>query len=178
MSSTDQKAAAQTQYQSGKEAFERGRYRQSVQYLEKAVSLAERTSRLGGEAQIWLVTAYQANGQLKEAIALCQQLTRHPDYETAKQGKRLLYILEAPRLQTRPDWLTQIPDLSQLTDGEAQLPNLAGRTVTKKARSPRKTAAPAPEPIDWSQVNTRDNRFVWVALVGILLILGSLVWLS
>ncbi|MEB3359631.1 MAG: hypothetical protein VKK04_23095 [Synechococcales bacterium] len=178
MNSTDQKAAAQAQYQAGKETFERGRYRESVQHLEKAVGLVERTSRLGGEAQIWLVTAYQANGQVKEAIALCQQLTRHPDPETAKQGRRLLYILEAPRLQTRADWLTQIPDLSQIAEGEGQLPELGGRVANKKARSPRKSEPSLPEPIDWSQVNTRDNRFIWVALFGILAILGSLLGLS
>jgi len=107
---------AKVQYQAGKEAFERGRYRQSVQHLEKAVSLVFHNSPLGGEIQIWLVTAYEAAGQMTEAIELCEKVAKHPDLDTRKQGSRLLYILKAPRLRTRPEWLTQIPDLSQLDD--------------------------------------------------------------
>ncbi|MGA9380278.1 MAG: hypothetical protein WBV73_16055, partial [Phormidium sp.] len=33
-----------------------------------------------------------------------------------------------------------------------------------------------PEPVDLSQVNTKDNRFIWVALIAIVLILSGLVW--
>ncbi|NEQ28041.1 MAG: hypothetical protein F6K28_55440, partial [Microcoleus sp. SIO2G3] len=95
---TENLQVAQTQYQAGKTAFERGDYRQSVQALEKAVSLVARNTRVGGEMQFWLVTAYQAAEQQQEAIALCEQLTRHPDLQTRQQAKRLLYILKAPRL--------------------------------------------------------------------------------
>jgi hypothetical protein len=33
-----------------------------------------------------------------------------------------------------------------------------------------------PEPVDLTQVNTRDNRFIWVALITIGLTLGGLIW--
>jgi hypothetical protein len=37
---------------------------------------------------------------------------------------------------------------------------------------------PEPEPIFPSQINARDNGFVWVALIGVELVLGGLWWLS
>jgi hypothetical protein len=37
---------------------------------------------------------------------------------------------------------------------------------------------PEPEPIDPSQINTRDNGFLWVALAGVVLVLGGLWWLA
>jgi tetratricopeptide (TPR) repeat protein len=164
---------AKTQYQAGKQAFERGAYRQSVECFEKAVALANPNSQLGGEMQTWLVTAYQASGQLTEAIGLCERLSQHPDLKTRKQGTRLLYVLKAPKLKTRPEWLTQIPDLSTLNEaGENQL--------SSRYRPPTSRPKPKPEsePVDLSQVNTQDNRFIWVALIAIGLVVGGLVWLS
>jgi hypothetical protein len=163
-----------TEYQTGTAAFERGDYRQSVQHLEKANSLVTRNSRLGGEIQIWLVTAYEAAGKTTEAIALCKQLRHHPDPQTSKQSRRLLYIMEAPQLSRRPEWLTEIPDLTTLADSEAEFrrgSNLKGATKTPQKR-------PEPEPIDLSQVNTKDNLFIWVALIAIGLTLGGLAWFS
>ena len=103
-----------SQYQAGKVAFERGQYRESVQHLEKASALVARNSRLGGEVQIWLVTALEAAGQTTDAIALCEQLKRHPDLETSKQARSLLYILQAPQLKRPDQWMTQIPDLATI----------------------------------------------------------------
>lgn len=164
------------QYQSGKAAFERGDYRQSVQCLEKAVNLTNRNSRLGGEIQIWLVTAYEAAEQREEAIALCEQLTRHPDLDTRKQGSQLLYILRAPRLKTRPEWLTQIPDLAALETSDR---NTKGAYTPPTQRSARaKSVEPNLDPIDLSQVNTKDNRFIGIALIAIALIVTYLLWLS
>jgi tetratricopeptide (TPR) repeat protein len=168
---------AQTQYQAGKDAFERGQYRQSVQYLEKAVSLSDRGSRLGGEMQIWLVTAYEAAGQQQASIDLCEQVSRHPDYKIRKQGSRLLYILKAPRLKIRPEWLTEIPDLTGLEEGDRDIKGSSQYQTATKRPSRLKPKIPA-EPIDLSQVNTQDNRFVWVALGAIILTLAGLFWLS
>lgn len=160
------------QYQAGKAAFERGQYRESVQHLEKASALVKRNSRLGGEVQIWLVTAYEAAGQTQEAISLCEQLKRHPDVETSKQGKRLLYILQAPQLKRPDEWMTQIPDLGAVADNENQM-RLGSATTTSKRHQQQ-----MPEPLDISQVNTRDNRFIWAALIAIALTLAGLIWWS
>lgn len=163
-----------TEYQAGKSAFEGGQYRQSVQHLEKASALVDRNSRLGGEVLLWLVTAYEAADRKKEAIALCKQLDRHPSIETRKQSRRLLYILEAPQLNRRPEWLTQIPDLGAIGDNETKS-RLGNPTSSVKSPPPSR---PQTEPVDLGQVNTKDNLFIWVALIAAVLTLGGLLWLS
>ncbi len=177
--SDEQLAKAQQLYQTGKAAFERGFYRQSVESLEKANGLVNRTSRLGGEVQMWLVNAYQANGQQQQAIALCKRVSRHPDYNTAKQGKRLLYILEAPKLKSRPEWMITIPDLGSLDEAEgSSLVQKYAANQPKKRRSPPSKPNEAPVPLDPSQINTKDNGFVWIALLITIATLGSLFLLS
>ncbi len=163
-----------TEYQAGKAAFERGQYRHSVQCLEKAAALVDRNSRLGGEVQIWLVTAYEAAGQRQEAIGLCTQLQNHPSYETRKQSRRLRYILEAPQLKRPAEWMTQIPDLASLPDNVAE--TRLGRAAAPVKSKPRQPTQP--EPVDLSQVNTKDNLFIWVALGAIAITLAGLWWLS
>lgn len=164
---------AKADYQAGKAAFERGDYRKAVQSLESAKALASLTSRFGGDVQIWLVTAYEAIGQRSDALALCREVSRHPDLEIRKQGSRLLYILEAPRLSTRPEWLTQIPDLTALGDNDAR-DRLTATTIAP-AKQPEKPAFQLEDVVDPRQVNTQ-NRFLWVALVIGLLVLGGLLW--
>lgn len=176
--SSEQLDLATTEYEIGKYAFERGDYRKSVQYLERASALADSGSRFGGEVQIWLVTAYEAAGQRSEAIALCQKISRHPDIKTRQQGKRLLYILEAPKLQTRPEWLTEIPDLSKLSDSEAKDNRGVSKFGSATPPKSQKSRPAIPEPVDLSQVNTKDNLFIWVALIAAALIVGGLVWVS
>lgn len=176
--SSENQDTIQAEYQAGRSAFERGDYRKSVRHLETANTLVDPTSRLGGEVQIWLVTAYEAAGQRTEALNLCRAVSRHPDWQTRKQGKRLLYILEAPKLKTRPEWLTQIPDLTALSDSSAQDRKGASTYAsTATAKRPPKPQ-PLPEPPDPTQVNTQDNWFIWVALIVAILTLGSLLWLS
>lgn len=167
---TDSLEIATKEYQAGIAAFERGQYRESVDRLEKANALTAQNSRLGGKIQIWLVTAYEAAGQRAEAIALCEQLKRHPDSETSKQGKRLLYIMQAPQLKRPTEWMTQIPDLAAIADNESQTRIGSGNN---KPKQPQQI-----EPVDLSQVNTQDNRFIWVSLIAIGLLLVGLLWIA
>lgn len=159
-------------YQAGKEALERGEYRLSVQYLEAAKDLVVATSRNGGEVQIWLVTAYQAANMLTEAICLCENLSNHPNLETRQQAKRLLYIIKAPKLSRPKEWMSEIPDL---TGTESDKPKYVTVKKPDRANSNQNRVT---ESIDLSQVNTEDNRFVWFALLIILLTAIGLVWLN
>jgi len=162
-----------TAYANGRAAFEHGRYRESVEWFVKAIALVNRNSQIGGEMQMWLVSAYEAVGQSQEAITLCRQLQHHAHWETRQQSKRLLYILEAPKLQKKTEWLTQIPDLSTVSE-----PDQRDRLVVGNfTRSVPKTKTD-PDPIDLSQVDTKESNLVWVALVGLLVVLGGLVWLG
>ena len=158
------------QYQAGKEALERGQYRRSVEFLEVASQLVVPSSRLGGEVQMWLVTAYQAAGRTKDAIALCRKLTKHPHLDIRKQGKDVLYILEAPQLKRPQEWMTQIPDLTKASES-----NFSYRQGTGTVK---KSPPAANQPLDLIEVETEDNRFILVALLAVLLILGGVIWLS
>ena len=176
---TEQRDLAQREYQAGKAAFERGDYQQAVKFLERSNALIESGSKLGGEMQIWLVTAYEAAGRTTEALNLCRKASKHPDLTTRKQGKRLLYILEAPRLKSRPEWLTEIPDLATIEKNESDRD--FGRSKFAPTAPPKrieKKRPIVPEEIDLSQVNTKDNGFIWVALVAGVTIVAGLVWLS
>lgn len=173
----DTRDRAKTHYAQGQAAFERGSYREAVEHFEAAVTLAKAATPLGGEIQTWLVNAYSAVGKQQQAVALCQALARHPDLDTRKQGKNLLYILQAPQLQRPTNWMTEIPDLDAISEGGGK--NLGtsayGTATTSKLRSRPKPEDP---PIDPSLINTKDNGFLWVALVGVALVLGGLLWLS
>ncbi|PPT09345.1 hypothetical protein CKA32_003207 [Geitlerinema sp. FC II] len=173
MSTPDRTELARIRYETAKEIFERGQYREAVSLLENACVLVDRGTPLGGEIQIWLVTAHQAVGDLKSAVSLCRKLSRHPHLTTRQQSRRLLAILEAPRLAMRPEWNVNIPDLSNLEESVASDRKGSSRPLKRKPRP-----LPAPQPIDPSQINTQDNRFVWVALLASLAILSSLLWLA
>ncbi len=172
-SSADQTASVLAAFERGKVAFERGDYRQSIQYLEQAQAQGDRRSRLGGTVQVWLVTAYEAAGQQDAAIALCRQVSRHPDHTVRTQAKRLLYILEAPRLQIRPEWTTPIPDLTNLSDNAGYGTRGASQFVPKTTRKEKsKPLFELPEPLP--PEIPRDNQFIGLALGVTVLTLGSL----
>lgn len=164
----------QTSYQAGQFAFEQGRYRESVQYLEQALQGTEANTRLGGEIQIWLVTALEASGKRQDAIALCKQLTRHPNIATRQQARRLLEVLEAPQLYIDPEGFVKIPDLDHLdVQGNSRTQNNSVATV-------RSIPKPPVSPIvnSGDGVETRDNQFLGIALIIVLLVSGGLIWVS
>lgn len=168
---TESLEIAKNRYLAGKIAFENGQYREAVDNLEKAIALLAKNTRFAGEVDIWLVNAYEAAGRSEEAIALCQQLTRHPHYETRSQAKRLVYILKAPKLKRPKEWMTEIPDFGSISENESKT------VITAKPKT-TKPKSQEPEYIDLSQVNTKDNRFIWVALIAAALTISYLVWLS
>lgn len=174
-SNENTEAEAMAAYATGQAAFERGLYRDSVDWFEKALSLTSWQSALGGEIQIWLVTAYDAAGQNEAAIALCRKLSTHSNLETRQQSKRLLYILEAPKLQSRPEWLTQIPDL----DPPAAAPrrySAVGQTglSASKPKEPKSITAEPFEPIDPKE--SRGFLGIALGLSGVILL--GLWWLQ
>ncbi|MEL6814557.1 MAG: hypothetical protein AAFP03_07060 [Cyanobacteria bacterium J06598_3] len=172
LNNAEKLAKAKEALAKGQTVFERGRYKKAIALFQTALALANPIGGLGGEIQMWLVNAYIAAGDEASGLALCRKLIRHPDLDTKQQSKRLLYILEAPELEMNPDWVTKIPDLNNLEDerGSAYIQQ------AKKTR--RRKKKPEPEPLDLSEVETDDNQFIWIALIGILLTLSGLFWLS
>jgi hypothetical protein len=147
-------------YLAGKAAFESGNYRQAVGFLEAAMAEIEPRSKLGGEVQLWLVTAYEACGEMSAAIELCARLTKHPQIDTRQESKRILYILQAPELNRRDEWITKIPDLQDIEEN----PNGRGGSGSRKSRSVRVRKMPPSVPIDPSEIETGDNGFIPVML--------------
>ena len=144
-------------YYNGKIAFERGQYRLSIEELESACKLIPFHTRVGGEARMWLVNAYEAGGNSVQAISLCEELCTHPHGETKKQAQRLLYIIKAPRLKRPKEWMTEIPDLNQAQSNTIK---------NNRASTPRKIKQkPQIELVDLSKVNTSDNQFIWLGLL-------------
>ena len=163
---TNEREKFQQIYGAGKLAMERGQYRQSIELLEAARELTSPNSRRGGEAAIWLVSAYQAADKIEEAIALAQELITHPNTQTREQAKRILYIMKAPKLERPAEWMSEIPDLAA-ERGES-------RYVTAKKTAPPVTQTEL-EDLEPPAVDT-DNQFVWFALVLVVIIVGSLIW--
>ncbi|WNC43895.1 hypothetical protein RHI63_06470 [Thermosynechococcus sp. GLH187] len=146
-------------FQQGQQAFERGNYQQSIALLGQAAALAEGNAVRSGEISLWLVTAYSAAGDQGAAVSLCRQLQRHPDHHTRQESRRLLAILEAPQLKRRPEWYSEIPDLSHVGDRAYTSPY---------SRSPKKPSAATPKPQEPpSPATPLPNAFIWLALTGL-----------
>ncbi|MBF2098699.1 MAG: tetratricopeptide repeat protein [Gloeomargaritaceae cyanobacterium C42_A2020_066] len=170
MDSTDVANLIDHHFQAGRRAFEQGRYSEAIRELERAADLGDRRSRLGGEVQLWLVTAYEAAGRRAEALALCRQLAQHPQRDIRQQSQRVAYILEAPQLRRHPEWLSQIPDLTRLEDRPSP-PPISGRPLPR---------TPAPLEMDLNPPPPRpagpEVRFVLLTLGLLTAILGWLAW--
>lgn len=172
LNNAEKKAEMMAAMASGQALFERGRYKRAIAEFKTALALSNPMGAKGGEIQMWLVNAYIASDNEAEGLALCRKLIVHPDLDTKQQSKRMLYILEAPELEMKPEWVTKIPALGEF-DEDKQI-RYAQRPKKKRRRKQKEE----PEPLDLSEVNTEDNQFVWIALVGVVLTLSALAWLS
>ena len=152
-----------TDYQAGQIAFERGEYREAVTYFLAAIADVQPNTKIGGEIQLWLATAYEADGQIPEAKALCQKLSNHPNLDTRQASKRMLYIMQAPELARRDEWSIKIPDLTHIEDAEGNL--AVNNTPVLPSKAKAKSLDEIYAPVDLSQVTTQDNGFIYVALV-------------
>ncbi|MCS6783041.1 MAG: tetratricopeptide repeat protein [Gloeomargarita sp. SKYBB_i_bin120] len=143
-------------YRQGLRAMEAGRYREAVTALKSALEAQPHDPQI----KLWLAMAYEALQEWGLARDLCRELTTHPDPKVRQQSQQVLYILEAPRLRRRSEWVNRIPLLTE----EAAVPWRVG--IPKKVKPPEEDLPP-PRSV------AQSNGFVPLAL-GALLIL--LVW--
>jgi hypothetical protein len=145
-------------YDLGISAFEKGAYRLSIEKLQQARQTVGLYSPKAAEAGIWLVSAYEGMGESKLALELCRELAQFPNLEIRKQAQQLLYILEAPQLKRPEDWTTKIPDLEKLPESKPQY---------QKGSYRAKPLVKSPPEL--GPVNSKDNYFISVALVVVVL---------
>ena len=156
----------------GKEALEKGFPRDAIAAFETALSQGYPDSSLGGEIQIWLATALESAGDHEGARDRCRQLRTHPDVTIRRQSADILYIWEAPVLQTPEDWVVKIPDLSQVEDNA--LPSAQAAGMNRPKKKPVKTLPE--EEYDESEINRQDNNFLWIAIGFMVAGIGFLVF--
>jgi Protein of unknown function (DUF3137) len=90
--------AAVTLLKSANTALRQGKYPEAIASLNTYQQGVPPGSRGYGQAQMWLVKAYQANGQAEEAIGLCQQLVDSDAEATRIWAQQFLLTLLAPAL--------------------------------------------------------------------------------
>jgi Zn-dependent protease with chaperone function len=118
--------------ETGNKALKMRRFADAVQTLESYCRSTDPTAKDYPQAQTLLVKAYKGNGQMDEAIALCQQLVNHE--------KPFIHIWARQFLQTlAPDLV--IPPASSSTDASSASPT----KVTSTSVSSRAQATPQPE---------------------------------
>ncbi|KAI3970435.1 hypothetical protein MKX01_024082 [Papaver californicum] len=116
----ERKKTATLMFELGQKAYSRGMYGRAVEFLEGALTIIPRPTMFGGEIQIWLAMAYEANNRHADCIALYQQLERkHPSVSIRRQAKELRYILQAPKLKISKDEMVTIPLIGSSYDSYA-----------------------------------------------------------
>ncbi|EEE59304.1 hypothetical protein OsJ_11357 [Oryza sativa Japonica Group] len=113
----ERRATAKQMFDLGQRAYGRGMYGRSIEFLEAALTIIRPSSLLGGEIQIWLAMAYEANRRHKDCIALYKELeSTHPMISIRRQAAELRYISEAPKLKISNDEVVTIPQIGSSWD--------------------------------------------------------------
>jgi hypothetical protein len=165
---------AQLMISQAKQAFENGKYRQCLDYLNGGLDLGGLSLEAKGDAKLWLVMTHQALGELDQALSLCQQLTKYPSYTVQKEARRLLGILQAPQLRRPEEWVTKVPTF----DGDREPKKIYGAAGQRGARSKRQPDNPYSNPQEIPEDAVLDNSFVTIAIAATLLLFGFFVLLG
>ncbi|KAL6601452.1 hypothetical protein ACP70R_044672 [Stipagrostis hirtigluma subsp. patula] len=113
----ERRETAKQMFDLGQRAYGKGMYGRSIEFLEAALTIIRPSSLLGGEIQIWLAMAYEANRRHKDCIALYKELeSSHPMINIRRQAAELRYISEAPKLKISNDEVVSIPQIGSSWD--------------------------------------------------------------
>lgn len=109
----ERRKTAELMYELGQKAYGKGMYRRSIEYLEGSLTIIPRATLLGGEVQIWLGMAYEANDRHDECIDLYMQLEKgHPNRSIRRQAADLLFIYQAPKIKITEEERVAFPSIS------------------------------------------------------------------
>lgn len=157
----------------GQRAYGKGVYDKSVEILEAAAAKCTVVSQLGGEIQIWLAMAYDANNRHADCIALYKKLeSSHPSKAIRRQAADLRYILEAPRLKISRDEMVTVPVLDRDNKSNART---WSDMVRERRPKPLKKVPNKDYMDDWSvwrRPRWERSPYFWVALTVWFLAVG------
>ncbi|CAN8272600.1 unnamed protein product [Cochlearia groenlandica] len=116
----ERRKTAELMFELGQKAYGRGMYGRAIEFLEGALTIIPRPTLFGGEIQIWLAMAYEANNRHRDCIDLYQQLEKkHPSPGIRRQASELRYILQAPKLKISQEEMVTIPMIGSSYDSYA-----------------------------------------------------------
>lgn len=116
----ERRKMAELMFDLGQRAYGKGMYGRSIEFLEGALTIIPRPTLFGGEIQIWLAMAYEANNRHKDCIDLYRKLeSSHPSVSIRRQAKDLRYILQAPKLKISQEEMVTIPLIGSSYDSYA-----------------------------------------------------------
>ncbi|KAL2547035.1 Tetratricopeptide repeat (TPR)-like superfamily protein [Forsythia ovata] len=182
----EQRKTAQLMFELGQRAYGKGMYGRAIEFLEGALTIIPRPTFFGGEIQIWLAMAYEANNRHADCIALYQQLEKkHPSVSIRRQAADLRYILQAPKLKISQEEMVTIPLIGSSYDSYAA--TWSDKNKDRDQRRSGSTTNQLPSTRDylgdflvWKPlVDLEKNQAFWVALtlwiglVGAALLLQS-----
>jgi len=116
----ERRETAQLMFDLGQKAYGRGMYGRAIEFLEAALTIIPRSTLFGGEIQIWLAMAYEANNRHDDCIDLYEQLERkHPSVSIRRQAAELRYIMQAPKIKITQEEMVSIPLIGSPYDNYA-----------------------------------------------------------
>lgn len=116
----ERRKTAELMFDLGQRAYGKGMYGRAIEFLEGALTIIPRPTLFGGEIQIWLAMAYEANNRHKDCITLYRQLElKHPSMSIRRQAAELRYILQAPKLKISQEEMVTIPLIGSSYDNYA-----------------------------------------------------------
>ncbi|KAL6838420.1 hypothetical protein ACP4OV_031665 [Aristida adscensionis] len=182
----ERRETAKQMFDLGQRAYGKGMYGRSIEFLEAALTIIRPSSLLGGEIQIWLAMAYEANRRHKDCIALYKELeSSHPMINIRRQAAELRYISEAPKLKISNDEVVSIPQIGSSWDWYAGTWSDKIKDQEDKKRmmsAASNQAQPSPNifgyftslraPSEWKK-NAWVIATLWVLLIGTALYLQT-----
>ncbi|CAH9140011.1 unnamed protein product [Cuscuta epithymum] len=166
----ERRKTARLMFDLGQKAYGKGSYGRAVEFLEGALTIIPRPTLFGGEIQIWLAMAYEANNRHIDCIALYKQLERnHPSVSIRRQASELRYILQAPKLKITQEEMVTIPLIGSSYDSYAAI---WSDNYMDKAQMQSRTTNQLLSSKDWLgdflarklPVGMKKRQTVWVAL--------------
>ncbi|GFP97501.1 hypothetical protein PHJA_001894200 [Phtheirospermum japonicum] len=167
----ERRKTAQLMFELGQRAYEKGTYARAIEFLEAALTIIPRPTLFGGEIQIWLAMAYEANNRHADCISLYQQLEKkHPSVSIRRQAAELRYILQAPKLKITQEEMVTIPLIGSSYDSYAG--TWSDKYKDKDQRLSGSTTNQLPSNKDYlgdlmvwkPPIGLEKNRAFWVSL--------------